>query len=121
MSAEQPESESIQDRRSSLKSQIRELGAEVDSYKTRTAAALGGGVFALLIAAGAVYDILSNKSSLWRTVGLSREELHWLAGLLTLAGAILLVIGIVRFRRQDRARGARLAALEEELAELGEQ
>ena len=120
MSGEDPRLETIQHRRALLKSRITEIGAEVDSYKARGAAALGGAVFALLMAAGAAYDIVAKKSSLWRTVGLSREGLHWLAGLFAIAGVAMLVIGVARTRRRDLARDAKLAELEEEMADLSD-
>ena len=120
MSGADLRAEDDQDRRSSLESRIKELGAEADSYKAGSAAAFGGAVFLLLIAAGAAYDIITRKASLWRAVGVSREGLHWLAGLFVVAGAALLGLGIVRTRRGDPARDETLARLEEELANLRE-
>ncbi|PYP87178.1 MAG: hypothetical protein DMF61_11075 [Blastocatellia bacterium AA13] len=119
MNGEDSQPITVETRRSVLKSQIRDLAAQVDSYKARTAAALGASVFILLIGAGAVYDILSGKSSLWSAVGLSRQGLSLLAGFCAIAGASLLMIGILRVRRRDRLKEAHLAALEEELADLG--
>ena len=120
MSGADPRAEDDQDRRSSLESRIKELGAEADSYKAGSAAAFGGAVFLLLIAAGAAYDIVTRKSPLWRAAGLSRGGLHWLAGVFAVAGAALLGIGIFRTRRRNPARDETLAKLEDELADLDE-
>lgn len=121
MSGEDSQPATVQTRQSALKVQIQDLAAEIDSYKSRTAAALGASAFLLLIGGGALYDILGGKSSLWSAVGISREQLRWLAGLAIVAGALLLLMGIVRVRRRDRAREERLAALEEEYADLGDE
>ena len=120
MSRGDSEKKPAEDRRSHLKSQIRELGAHVDSNKARTAAHLGGGVFLLLLAAVTIHDLVRGKTSIWQTVGVSREVLHWLGGLLAIGGLVLLLIGIAGRRGADRVRQSRLAALEDELSELEE-
>ena len=118
MSGDDTRIQDLRRRGSLLKSQIEEIGAQVDSRKARTAAALGGSVFLLLMAAGAAYDIVNKKSSVWGAVGISREELHWLAGLFAAVGLLLLCVGVARTRRRDPSRDAKLAELELEMAEL---
>ena len=121
MNVSEEPSESVQERRRELKSRIEELGGRVDSYKARTAAAMGAGVFILLIAGGAVYDHFTKNRSVWGTLGVSRDGLSWVAGGLVLAGASLLAIGVFRGRRRDTVPNSKLAELENELAELREE
>ena len=104
-----------------MKSRIEELGGRVDSYKARTAAAMGAGVFILLIAGGAVYDNFTKNRSVWGTLGVSRDGLSWVAGGLVLAGAGLLAMGALRARRRDTINNSKLAEFEKELAELPEE
>ena len=101
-----------------LRSSISDLGHQLDSYKTKTAAALGGGVFLLLLAAGAAYDLIGRKSGAWLTLGVTRETLVWTASALG-GGAIVLLLGaFVRIRRRDSNLDARLDQMERDYAEL---
>src|SRR5262245_57867454 len=89
------------DRIRELRSDIRDLGYEIDSRKAAIAAAMGGGVFLLLLAAGAFYDLVSGNTSIWNIVGASRNVIWLVAGLLAAAGAGLLALGVVRHRLRD--------------------
>jgi hypothetical protein len=97
---------------------ISDLGYQVDSYKTKTAAALGGGVFLLLLAAGAVYDLVAGKVGMWLTLGATRETLVWITSGLGAGATILLVFGFRRVQRFEISAKARLEELEQEYADL---
>jgi hypothetical protein len=103
-----------------LRSVILDLGQEIDSYKAVTAAALGGGVFLGLLGAGAIYDIVSGNASVWGAVGITGSQLKSIATLLSGLSLFLLGLAAVRILRRDRSRDARLARLEEEMADLRE-
>jgi len=101
-----------------MRSSISDLGYQVDSYKTKTAAALGGGVFLLLLAAGAVYDLVAGKVGMWLTLGATRETLVWITSGLGAGATILLVFGFRRVQRSEISAKARLEELEQEYADL---
>ena len=101
-----------------MRSSISDLGYEVDSYKTRTAAALGGGVFLLLLAAGAAYDLVAGRVGVWLTLGATRETLVWITSGLGAGATILLVFGFRRVRRSEISTKARLEQMEQEYADL---
>ncbi|HKV37700.1 MAG TPA: hypothetical protein VJX67_00695 [Blastocatellia bacterium] len=100
-----------------LKDEIRDLGHEVDSYKTKTAAAMGGGVFLVLLATGGLYDVAVGNDSIGVSVGISQPVFGGIVTAFGVAGLIFLAVGVFRARRRDRGREARLASLEEELAQ----
>jgi len=97
---------------------ISDLGYQVDCYKTKTAAALGGGVFLLLLAAGAVYDLVAGKVGMWLTLGATRETLVWITSGLGAGATILLVFGFRRVRRSEISAKAKLEKIEQEYADL---
>lgn len=97
---------------------ISDLGQQVDSYKAKTAAALGGGVFLLLLAAGAVYDLALRKGGAWLTLWVTRETLIWIVSGVGGAAIALLLLAFVRVRRRDIGLDARLDRMEQEYAEL---
>src|SRR6266850_3866648 len=101
-----------------LRSSINDLGHQVDSYKTKTAAALGGGVFLLLLAAGAAYDLLVQKSASWLMLGVTRGTLAWIAYGLGSCAIILVLLALVRIRRRDITLDVRLDKMEQEYAEM---
>lgn len=101
-----------------LRSSISDLGHQVDSYKTKTAAALGGGVFLLLLAAGAAYDLLAQRSASWLMLGVTRGTLAWIAYGLGSCAIILVVLALVRIRRRDITLDVRLDQMEQEYAEM---
>jgi len=110
--------DSIDRRVRDLQSRIRDVGDEVDAYKAGTAAAMGGAVFCLLLAAGGLYDILTGKASLWTAVGLSREAFDWLVAVLGALSVALFITARIRERRRDLQRETRLAGIELELSDL---
>jgi hypothetical protein len=101
-----------------LRSSISDLGHQVDSYKTKTAAALGGGVFLILLAAGAGYDLVVHKSGSWLMLGVNRETLMWIACGLGGGAIVLMLIALVRVRRRDSNLDVRLDQMEQEYAEM---
>jgi hypothetical protein len=101
-----------------LRSSISDLGHQVDSRKTLTAASLGAGVFLLLLAAGAAYDLIDHRGGAWLTLGITREILIWTAGALGAGAIVLLVFGFVRVRMRDTKVDARLEQMMQEYAEL---
>jgi hypothetical protein len=104
----------------SLRSQISDLGYQIDSYKTKKAAAFGLGVFLLLLAIGAVYDLVTGHSGVWMTLGISRDSLTWIAGGLGVVSLALLGFGAGLVMRGDKSLPARLEEMESEYAELVE-
>jgi hypothetical protein len=104
-----------------LRSSISELGHQIDSYKTKSAAAAGAGVFLLLLAALAAYDLSTGKSEVWRVQGLSREILVGTAIAFGSGAITLLIYAVARMRRQDHSLDAKLDLMEQEYAELNEQ
>ena len=112
--------ESLDAQLKNLRSSISDLGYQVDSFKTKTAAALGLGVFLLLLAAGAAYDLVTAKRGVWLMLGVGREALVWIASGLGGIAASLLLVGFRRVRRSDDSEKARLEQMEHEYAELVE-
>ena len=108
----------IEERLNDLRERISDAGHALDVYRTKTAGALGGGVFLLLLALGAGYDILSNNDGVWFSFGVTREVLYRLAGGLGFASLCLFALAAWRNRMRDREGEARLSELEQELSRL---
>ena len=101
-----------------MRSSISDLGYQVDSYKAKTAAALGGGVFLLLLAVGAAYDLVAGRVGVWLMLGATRETLVWITSGLGAGATILLVFGFRRAGRSEISTKARLEQMEQEYADL---
>ncbi|MFY9555351.1 MAG: hypothetical protein WAV47_11630 [Blastocatellia bacterium] len=110
--------ESIETRLRNLRSSISDLGYEVDSYKTKTAAALGVGVFLLLLAVGAAYDLVSGKGGVWLTIGVTRDSLVWISSGFGVIAIVLVAYAFIHVIRRDRGLDSRLEQMEQEYAEL---
>lgn len=110
--------ESLDVQLKNLRSNISDLGYQVDSYKTKTAAALGAGVFMLFLAAGAAYDLVAGKVGVWLILGVTRETLVWIASGLAVGATILLMLGFRWVRLSDAGIRAKLDLMEREYAEL---
>src|SRR5262249_36662674 len=102
----------------SLRSSISDLAYQVDSDKTKTAAALGSGVFLFLLAALAAYDLFLSKSGVWFTKGVSHNLLGWIALGLAVGSLILLAVGLARVGRRDVVLDVKLDRMEQEYAQL---
>lgn len=101
-----------------VRAQISDLGYEADLYKAGVAASMGGGLFLLLLAAGAGYDLMTGKAGIWSPVGVTHDLLRFIAWGLGAAGAMLLIRGIARQRSRDLKREAQLAELEQQYSRL---
>ena len=112
--------ESIDVQLQNLRSSISDLGYEVDSFKAKTAAALGLGVFLLLLSAGAAYDLISAKQLVWQMLGVSRGTLTWITAIAGSVAIALLSYGLLLTKGADSDVRARLEQMEEEYAELVE-
>jgi hypothetical protein len=113
--------ESIDDQLRNLRSNISDLGYEIDSFKAKTAAALGLGVFLLALSALAMFDVLSVKQVVWQMLGVTRDALIWIAAIGGSASVTLLLFGFLRVKRSDTGASTRLEQMEQQYAELVEQ
>lgn len=114
--------ETLDARLSTLRSGISDLGSQVDSYKTKTAASLGGGVFLLFLAALTAYDVISGKGGVWfAALGIDGGTLGWLTVGLGIVSTVLLIFGFSRVKKSDDSLKTQLEAMEREYAELLEQ
>lgn len=116
--ATQFELQTIEKRVNELRANIRDLAIEVDAHKANIARCVGGGVFLFSLAALATYDLLTGKSGLWLSIGITQKSLLWVAigfgGFSLAAFACALIFD----KRRDTAREKQMAELEEELEQL---
>lgn len=110
--------ESIDAQLTNLRSSISDLAHQIDVYKTKTGAALGGGVFLLLLAAGASYDLIVGKSAAWSMIGMTHQTLISIATALVVGAILLLAIGLLRTKHRDPGLDIKLDQMEQEYAEL---
>ena len=101
-----------------LGSRISDLGHEIDARKATVARSMGGGVFLLLLALGAAYDLVTHNAALLVVLGVTRETLTRIAYGCGLAGLALLGHALVRVRLGDQTRDVELARLEQDYTEL---
>jgi hypothetical protein len=111
-------SDSVDKRLRELRSQISDLGSEVDADRAGVAALMGGGVFLALIGAMAAYDYFTGKAGVWSSLGITSDMLLWVAILLVAVGLGLVARGIIVKRRGKTTHETELAALEQEYADL---
>lgn len=110
--------DSLDDQLDELRSSISDLGYQVDAYKTKTAAALGAGVFFLFLAALGAYDLVASNGGVWLNLGLSHENVVWISSALGAGAVILLILGFLRVRASDNGVRAKLERMEREYAKL---
>lgn len=110
--------ESVDAQLNHLRSSIRDLGYQVDSYKAKTAAALGAGVFLLFLAIGAAYELAMGKGGMWLVLGVTRETVVSITSGLGVGATILLTVGFRRARLADTSIRTKLDLMEREYAEL---
>src|SRR5690349_15435034 len=96
-----PDNDSVESRLIQLRSNINDLGHAIDLYKAKTGAALGAGVFLLLLAAGAAYDLITDKGKAWLALGIARDALILIAVGLAVAAFTSLGIALIRVKRRD--------------------
>lgn len=112
------EAESLEKRVSQLRSKIGDLAIEIDAYKANIARCAGGGVFLFALAGLATYDLLTGKSGLWLSIGVTHENLLWLAIGLGVASIAAFAYALILDKKRDTVRENQLAALERELEQL---
>ncbi len=100
-----------------LRSDINDLGHELDAGRMGVAAAMGGGVFAVLLAAGAAYELTEGNAGLWIEYGIDRETLTVIAWGLAALGLGFIAWAIVRRRRGNPELEEKLSALEQQYAD----
>ena len=114
-----PESRDAVDKRLlELRGRISDLGFETDAEKAGAAGMMGVGVFLLLLAALAAYDLLTGKAGVWASLGITRDTLSWMAYGFSAVALLLIGLALKRRLRPDGARAAELTKLEEEYATL---
>ncbi|HJQ25416.1 MAG TPA: hypothetical protein VKA60_15960 [Blastocatellia bacterium] len=119
--ASTPESPSTSERQLvELRGRISDIGYEIDSAKATSGMLMGGGVFLLLLALLAAYDLLNGKTGIYAPLGITREMLQWIAWGGGAAGAAAIAKAWLG-RGRARDREAELTALSEEYARLKEQ
>ena len=102
-----------------LRGRISDMGYEMDSGQAVVGLMMGGGVFLLLLAGLAAYDLLNGKTGIYAPLGITRDMLKWIAWGGCAAG-LAAILRAVTHRPRDRSREAELAELEEEYARLKE-
>jgi len=112
-----PSGPSLKERTAALKSDISTLGGHVDAYKAKTAGALGGGVFLMLLAAGGTYDLINHNDSLRSAVGVSAGVFEAVVIAVGVIGLLLMLTAVCRELRRDPTHQLRLEELERELAD----
>ena len=124
-SQNQSEIETAHDESSSTEKQIIEvraaisdLGFELDAEKAGLGLAMGAGVFLILLAALAGYDLMTGKAGLWMAIGITRDTLNLVAYGCGGVGVALIAYALIRRLRRDREREAELYELEQEYSRL---
>jgi hypothetical protein len=103
-----------------LRGRISDIGYEIDTSKAMAGYMMGGGVFLLLLAGLAAYDLLNGKAGIYQPLGITRDMLKWIAWGCTGSGVAAILQTVMHRRRRDRARENELAGLEEDYARLKE-
>ena len=112
------ESSSIEKRILEVRAAISDLGFELDAQKVGLAMAMGAGVFLILLAALAGYDLLTGKAGVWMAIGITRDMLNTIAYGSGGVAVALITYAIVKRLRRDRKRERELSKLEEEYSRL---
>jgi hypothetical protein len=110
--------DSIEKRINELHLLIKDSGGQADLYKAKTAGALGGGVFTLMLALGAAYDLATGNSSVQIGLGVSKNMFIAITIALAVSSLALFALAAMRERRRNSEQTANLEELEEELAQL---
>jgi hypothetical protein len=112
------ESSSTEKRIIEVRAAISDLGFEIDAEKVGLAMAMGAGVFLILLAALAGYDLLTGKAGVWMAIGITRDMLSLIAYGAGGVAVALMAYAIVKRLRRDRSRDAELVELEQEYSRL---
>ena|SRR5689334_4844700 len=103
-----------------VRGRISDIGYEIDASKAMAGYMMGGGVFLLLLAGLAAYDLLNGKAGIYQPLGITRDMLKWIAWGCAGLGAAAILQTLIRRRHRDRSRETELAELEEDYARLKE-
>ena len=79
---------------------------------------MGAGVFLILLAALAGYDLMTGKAGIWMAIGITRDTLYLVAYGCGGVGVALIAHALIRRLRRDRKREVELAELEQEYSRL---
>ncbi|MGA9771751.1 MAG: hypothetical protein WBV94_22160 [Blastocatellia bacterium] len=112
------ESSSTEKRILEVRAAISDLGFELDAQKVGLAMAMGAGVFLILLAALAGYDLLTGKAGIWMAIGITRDMLNLIAYGSGGIAVALITYAIVKRLRRDRKRERELDELEQEYSRL---
>jgi hypothetical protein len=110
--------DSLEKQANQLRSKISDLAIEVDAYQANIARCAGGGVFLFALAGLATYDLLTGKSGLWLSIGVSHKNLLWLAIGLGGTSIAAFAYALLLDKKRDTARENHMTALEHELEQL---
>jgi hypothetical protein len=112
------EVKAIENRVNELRATIRDLAVEVDAHRANIARCAGGGVFLFSLAALATYDLLTGKSGLWLSIGVTQANLFWVAIALGGVSLAAFAYALILDKKRDYRRENRMAKLEQELEQL---
>ena len=112
------ESSSTEKRIIEVRAAISDLGFELDAEKAGLGLAMGAGVFLILLAALAGYDLMTGKAGVWIAVGITQDTLNLVAYGCGGVGVALIAYALTRRLRRDRKREAELNKLEQEYSRL---
>ena len=101
-----------------MRSRISDLGFELDAEKAGLGLAMGAGVFLILLAALAGYDLMTGKAGVWMSIGITRGTLNLVAYGCGGVGVVLIAYALIRRLRRDRKLEAELAELEQQYSRL---
>ena len=101
-----------------VRASISDLGFELDAEKAGLGLAMGAGVFLIMLAGLAGYDLLTGKAGVWAAVGITRDTLNLVAFGCGGVAVALIAYALVRRLRRDRKREAELVKLQQEYLQL---
>ena len=112
------ELDQIESQIAELRNQIGDLGSAIDTFKAKKGGAIGGGVFLMLLALIAIYDVRNGKANLWLAVGISGGLLKYIAGGFVIAALAAFALAVGLEKNRDHLREAKLAELQQQLETL---
>lgn len=101
-----------------LRSRISDLGFELDAEKAGLGLAMGAGVFLILLAGLAGYDLMTGKAGIWLAIGITQDTLKLAVYGCGGVGVALITYALIKRLRRDRKREAELDELEQEYSRL---
>lgn len=104
-----------------VRAAISDLGFELDAEKAGLGMAMGAGVFLILLAALAGYDLFTGKSGVWMAIGITRDALNLAAYGCGGVGVALITYALIKRLRRDRKRESELDELQHKYSRLLDQ